>query len=37
MLEMKVGSLTQANKGLMIQNESLERDVSDQDKLLGEA
>lgn len=37
MLEMKVGSLTQANKGLMIQNECLEQDVSDRDKLLGEA
>lgn len=36
-LEMKVDSLTQANEGLMVQNESLEWDVSDHDKLLEES
>lgn len=33
-LEATVDSLTQANEGLMIQNESLERDVCDRDKLI---
>lgn len=34
-LEAKVDSLVQANEELMIQNESLERDVVDRDKLIG--
>lgn len=33
-LERKVDSLTQVNEGLVIQNESLERDVVDRDKLV---
>lgn len=36
-LEAKVNSLTQANEGLMIQNESLKHNVCDCDKLLEEA
>lgn len=35
-LKMKVDFLTYANKGLMIQNDILEQDVSDRDKLLEE-
>ena len=36
-LERKMDYLTQANEGLMIQNESLDQDVSNRDKLLEEA
>lgn len=37
LLRWKVDSLTQANDGLMIQNDILEHDVSDCDKILEEA
>lgn len=33
-LDSKVHALTQVNEGLMIQNESLERDIADRDKLI---
>lgn len=36
-LEVKLDALTQSNEGLMIQNESLERNVGDHDKLIVDA